>query len=450
MKNCVKQNRKMRLLGLCISALLAFGNVQAATLIEHADVYSVSRAPEPDSAVLIDDGKIVALGAVALERAKAISELKRIDATGLRLYPGLISAHSSLGLLEIEATRATVDTSEVGPVNANIRAQVGINADSEFIEVARAGGVLSLLSVPSVSQGGLFAGQSTLINLRGWNYEEMTISPTVAMHLYLPSTRLPPWLPPPILAQAKQAAADSLVQLEKTMQEAKSYQAKAADDSADPDLRLRALQPMLSGKQPLFIHADDVEQIRLALDFTAKHGLKWTLVGGFDAWRLAAELKAANVPVILGSPFNTPYRRSEGYDVAYSAAGKLEKAGLLFAIAADGGGMNAALEKNLSHLAAHGVAYGLSEQRALRAITLDAAQILGVSERLGSIDLGKDANLILTRGDVLELTTPVVGVFIAGEQQPMGSRHTQLCERYQTRYGTAKGESCAVPSASTP
>ena len=349
---------KPRLLGFCISTLLALGSAHAATLIENADVYSVSRAPEPNSAVLIDGGKIVALGAPALERAKSMSDVERVDATGMRLYPGLISAHSSLGLLEIEAIRASVDTSEVGPVNANVRAQVGINADSEFIEVARAGGVLSVLSVPSVSQGGLFAGQSALINLRGWNYEEMTVLPTVAMHLYWPSTRLPAWLPPPILAQAKQAAADSLVQLEKTMQEAKSYQAKATDDASDPDLRLRALQPMLSGKQPLFIHAEDVEQIRSALDFGNKHGLKWTLVGGYDAWRMAAELKAANVSVIMGSPFNTPYRRSEGYDVAYSAGAKLEQAGVLFAIAADGGGMNASLEKNLSHLAAHGVAYG--------------------------------------------------------------------------------------------
>lgn len=447
MKNSVKQILKPSLLGLCISALLALSSANAATLIEHADVYSIARAPEPNTAVLVDGGKIVALGAQALEQAKSISDLERVDGTGLRLYPGLISAHSSLGLLEIEAMRASVDTSEVGPVNANVRAQVGINADSEFIEVARAGGVLSVLSVPSVGQGGLFAGQSALINLRGWNYEEMTVVPTVAMHLYWPSTRLPAWLPPPILAQAKQAAADSLLQLEKTMQEAKSYQAKASNDAADPDLRLRALLPMLSGKQPLFIHADDVEQIRSALDFTAKHGLKWTLVGGFDAWRLAAELKAANVSVILGSPFNTPFRRSEGYDVAYSAASKLERAGLRFAIAADGGGMNAALEKNLSHLAAHSVAYGLSEERALRAITLDAAAILGVSERLGSIEVGKDANLILTRGDVLELATPVVSVFIAGEKQAMGSRHTRLCERYQSRYGTAKGESCATPAA---
>lgn len=437
---------KPSLLALSVCTLLAIGGAHAATLIEHADVYSVSRAPEANTAVLIDGGKIVALGSQALEQAKSISNLERVDATGLRLYPGLISAHSSLGLLEIEAMRASVDTAEVGPDNANVRAQVAINADSEFIEVARAGGVLSVLSVPSVGQGGLFAGQSALINLRGWNYEEMTVSPAVAMHLYWPSTRLPPWLPPPVLAQAKQAAADSLVQLEKIMQEAKSYQAKANDDAANPDLRLRALMPMLDGKQPLFIHADDVEQIRAALDFTAKHGLKWTLVGGFDAWRLAAELKAANVSVILGSPFNTPYRRSEGYDVAYSAAGKLEKAGLRFAIAADGGGMNAALEKNLSHLAAQSVAFGLSEARALRAITLDAAEILGISERLGSIDPGKDANFILTRGDVLELATPVISVYIAGEKQAMTSRHSRLCERYQTRYGTAKGESCATPA----
>jgi imidazolonepropionase-like amidohydrolase len=410
----------------------------AGTLIEHSDVYPVSRAVMRDTAVLIDGGKIKAIGTAAT--AQADDKTTRIDATGLRLYPGLISANSSLGLVEIEAVRATVDTAETGGVNPNVRAQIAVHADSELLPVARAGGVLSALSVP---QGQLIAGQSALINLSGWNYEEMTIKPAVAMHLYWPSARLPPWLPKPAIAQATQAALDNLALLETTFVSAQAYQAKAAIAGHPQDLRLAALLPVLNGTLPLFIHANELTQIRQAMAFCAKHRLKFTLVGALDAWRVAAELKAAGVDVILGSPFNLPLRRSESYDVFYRAAAKLNAAGVKVAIAGDGGGMDASLEKNLSYLAAQAAAFGLPEDIALRAVTLSAAEILGVSNRLGSIDLGKDANLILADGDILEITSKVKRIFIGGVDTAMTTRHTELCARYQSRYGANHGDSSA-------
>lgn len=413
----------------------------AATLIEHADVYPVSRAVLLDTAVLIDEGKIKAIGADALAQAGSAT---RVDATGLRLYPGLISANSSLGLIEIAAVRATVDTAEVGAINPNARAQIAVHADSDLLPVARAGGVLTALSVP---RGELIAGQSALINLSGWNYEEMTVKPSVAMHLYWPSTRLPDWLPKPAIEQAMKAALDNLALLDATFNEAIAYRAKAdlpAAKRGQQDLRLQALQPVLKGELPLFIHVNELAQIRGALAFAAKYKLKLTLVGALDAWRVANELKAANVPVILGSPFNLPLRRSESYDVIYSAAAKLNAAGVKIAIAGDGGGMDASLEKNIAYLAAQAAAFGLPPEQALRSITLSAAEILGVSDRLGSIDVGKDANLILVRGDVLEITSPIKRIFIAGIDTPMTSRHTELCQRYQGRYGVKNGDVCTV------
>ncbi len=410
----------------------------AATLIEHADVYPVSRAVMMDTAVLIDAGKIKAIGADALTQAGSAT---RVDATGLRLYPGLISANSSLGLIEIEAVRATVDTAEVGAVNPNALAQVAVHADSDLLPVARAGGVLTALSVP---RGDLIAGQSALINLAGWNYEDMTVKPSVAMHIYWPSVRMPAWLPKPVIEQATKAAAENLRVLDATFGDAIAYRAKAkANQAGARDLRLEALQPVLNGELPLFIHANELTQIRGALAFAAKYKLKLTLVGALDGWRVADELKAANVQVILGSPFNAPMRRSESYDVQYSAAAKLNAAGVKIAIAGDGGGMDASLEKNLAYLAAQSAAFGLPADQALRAITLSAAEILGVSDRLGSIDVGKDANLILVRGDVLEITSPIRRIFIAGVDTPMTSRHTELCERYQGRYGIENGDVCS-------
>ena len=411
----------------------------AATLIEHADVYPVSGAVLTDTAVLIDAGKIKAIGADASAQAGSAT---RIDATGLRLYPGLISANSSLGLIEIQAVRATIDTAEVGSINPNARAQIAVHADSELLPVARAGGVLTALSVP---RGDLIAGQSALINLSGWNYEEMTLKPAVAMHIYWPSTRMPDWLPKPAIEQALKAAAENLRILEAAFDDALAYRAKAALPNAkdrQQDLRLEALQPVLKGELPLFIHANELTQIRGALSFAAKYKLKLTLVGALDAWRVADELKAANVQVILGSPFNLPMRRSESYDVLYSAAAKLNAAGVKIAIAGDGGGMDASLEKNIAYLAAQAAAFGLPADQALRAVTLSAAEILGVSDRLGSIEVGKDANLILVRGDVLEITSPIKRIFIAGVDTSMTSRHTELCERYQGRYGSKNGDVC--------
>ena len=432
----------MKRMTLALQAAAIFGVIAApqfacaATLIEHADVYPVSRAVLVDTAVLIEVGKIKAIGAQALAQAGSAT---RIDATGLRLYPGLISANSSLGLIEIEAVRATVDTAEVGAVNPNARAQIAVHADSDLLPVARAGGVLTALSVP---RGNLIAGQSALINLSGWNYEEMTVKPAVAMHIYWPSTRLPDWLPKPAIEQALKAAAENLRVLDASFAEAIAYRAKQALPQATHDLRLEALQPVLSGDLPLFIHANELTQIRGALTFAAKYKLKVTLVGALDAWRVADELKAANVQVILGSPFNLPMRRSESYDVLYSAAAKLHAAGVKIAIAGDGGGMDASLEKNIAYLAAQAAAFGLAPAQALRAITLSAAEILGVSDRLGSIDVGKDANLILVRGDILEITSPIQRIFIAGIDTPMSSRHSKLCERYQGRYGVENGDVC--------
>jgi imidazolonepropionase-like amidohydrolase len=418
----------------------------AATLIEHADVYAVSAPMQANTAVLIDGGKIVAIGAAASARG---TDATRIDATGLRLYPGLISAHSSLGLLEVEAIRASVDTAEVGAINPNVRAQIAVHADSALIPVARGGGVLSVLATPAAGNGGLIAGQSALMNMAGWTYEEMTVKASVAMHLYWPSTRLPPWLPKPMIAQAEKAATENLAALEETFTQAKAYRAKAAQSGQPQDLRLAALLPVLSREQPLFIHADDVTQLRSALAFCTRQTLRCTLVGGLDAWRMVAEIKAANVAVILGSPYNNPTRRSEGFDAIYSAAAKLAAANVPFAIAGDGGGMAASLEKNLAYLAAQSAAFGLAPEQALRAITLSPAEILGVEKRLGSIEVGKDANLLLVQGDILEIASPIKRIFIAGVDTPLTSHHTELCQRYQARYRTNAEASvpsaCAVP-----
>ncbi len=419
------------------AALFMCANAFAATLIDNVDVYAVSQGPQMKSAVLIESGKIKAIGEPARTQA---GDATRIDGTGMRLYPGLIAANSQIGLIEVEAVRATVDTSEVGSINSNARAVTAIHPDSILFPVARAAGVLSALSVPTTGEG-VIAGQSALINTQGWTIEEMSVKPSVAMHIYWPSTRLPPWLPAAMRDGAKKAAVENVASLERAFEQAKLYLDKSKLSAIAPDLRLQALLPVVRGEQPIFVHTEDVAQIRGALSFAQKHKLKMTLVGALDAWRVAEQIKSQNVSVILGSPFNLPMRRSDGYDSIYGAAAKLHAAGVKFAIAGDGGGMSASLEKSLPHYAAHAAAYGLPHDVALRAITLSPAEILGVADRLGSIEVGKDANLVLADGDILEIQTRVRQAFIAGESVDLSSVHTELCNRYQSRY-PVKRDAC--------
>jgi imidazolonepropionase-like amidohydrolase len=352
------------------------------------------------------------------------------------VYPGFISANSTLGLVEIEAVRATVDTAEVGPINPNVRAHTSINADSELINVARAGGVLTALSVPQAGGDGLIAGQSALLRLDGWNWEQMTIKAPIALHVYWPNSNIPDWLPKPIIEQAKKSAAENLMRVDEAFSAARAYDtAKRADKIRENDSRWDAMQNVFNNSLPVFIHANELTQIRQSLEFMRKQKLHWTLVGGLDAWRMAEELKRDGVAVILGSPYNSPDRRSEAYDVHYSAAAALQAAGIRFAMAGDASGMDTALEKNLPYLAAQAVAFGLDREVALRAITLSAAEILGVADKLGSLDAGKNATLFIADGDPLDIRTHIERAFIDGVEVDLSNKHTRLYERYQKKYG---------------
>jgi imidazolonepropionase-like amidohydrolase len=411
--------------------------VSAATLLENVDIYSPNQAVRQKTAILFDQERIIAIGEEANRLAAGAT---RIDGKGQRVYPGLINANSSLGLMEVEALRASIDTAEVGENNANARAQIALHADSELIPVARAGGVTHSLSVPD---GGVIAGQSSLMRLSGWTYEELSAQSDLAMHVFWPSTRLPSWLPKAMIEQATKDAANKLLALERAFEQAQVYAKRSpGQNEALADPRLAALQKVLNGQQKLFVHANEIAQIRAALNFAERFKLRITLVGAQDAWRLADELKARNVSVILGSPFSAPMRRSEGFDATYGASAKLAKAGVRFAIATDLGGMDAALIKNLPYLAGHAAAYGLSDEQALHAMTLGPAEILGVADRMGSIEVGKQANLIVTDGDILEIQTRVHQMFIDGQVIALDSKHDGLCQRYQGRYRTVARDAC--------
>lgn len=418
------------LLAALLSAISA--PLWSATLYVGAKLHPVSAPVIENGQMLVDGGKIVAIGSDLSAQAAGA---ERVDLSGRWVVPAFITANTAMGLTEIETVRGSVDMAEIGAVNANARAEVAVNAESELLPVARANGVLYAHVVPQVSEGGVIAGQSALIRLQGWTWEDMTVRSGVGLHLVWPSSRLPPWLPATMREEALKGAKLALGNINKAFDQAQAYeQAAQAGTQSGTDARLEAMRAVLEGKQRLYIHAVELKQIREVLDFTRERKLKFTLVGGQDAWRVAEELKAREVPVILHGPFDLPLRRHEGFDTTYANAARLHAAGVRFAIASDGSGFAATLERNLPYAAAQAVSFGLPWDQGLRAITLAPAELLGVADRLGSLEAGKDASFVVTDGDPLDVRSRVLAAYLNGEALDLSSKHTRLRDKYKGKY----------------
>jgi imidazolonepropionase-like amidohydrolase len=407
-------------------------------------VHTVSGGTLDDATVLIEDGKIVAVG----EQISVPEGAERVDISGYHVYPGLIAANTALGLTEIGSVRGTLDVEETGNLNPNARAMVAINADSELIPVTRANGILTVLTATG---GGVLSGTSVIWNLDGWNWEEMTIKEPAALHLRWPSMVYQhSWWRPQTEEEQKKQREKSLADLRRAFDDARAY-VKAREGAREVralhkvDVRWEAMAPALRREIPVFVHADEYVQIESALDFAKAQELDIVLVGGTDAWRLADRLVAEDVPVIVENVLAMPRRSWEPYDAAFTVASKLHEAGVEFCISTGGSRFSAANMRNLPYHAAMASAFGLPEEEALKAVTLYPARILGVDDRLGSIEPGKDATLIVTDGDPLEIRTRVHRAWIRGRPTDLSSRHTRLYERYRNRPRRDGSESRLVP-----
>lgn len=400
-----------------------------AIALKGATIHPVSGPDIASGTIVFDNGKITAIGAeVAIPEGAEI-----IDATGKHVYPGLINAHTVLGLVEIGAVRATLDVAESGAINPNVRSITSVNPDSELIPVARSNGILTALSVP---EGGLISGQSAVLRLDGWTPEEMTVKSPTAMHLRWPNLKIDRG------PRARKSVKDQQKEIDKAQKQirdafqiARSYWQARKNPAPDfkSDLRWEALMPIFDGKLPLFVHAGTLAQMEAALAWAKEAQLKVVLVGGNDAWRIAPQLKESDTAVILGPTTTLPPRRDDGYDSSWSNAAKLHEAGVRFCIASDGRGAETN-ERNVGYEAGMAAAYGLPKEEALKAVTLYPAQILGVADRLGSLEAGKAATLILTNGDPLDLPTQVEAAFIDGRKIDLSNRQTQLRDKYREKY----------------
>lgn len=401
-------------------------------LLEGATLHPLTGAAIRNGFLLLDDGKIVSVGASRPELAPGT---ETVDVSGRHIYPGLISPNSAVGLIEIPSVRGTVDTAETGPVNANVRAEVAVNPDSEVVPVTRANGVLTVHAVPKVSSGGVIAGRSALIELDGWTWEEMTHTANVGLHVFWPPNRPSPFAPQQDDAEFQKARAKRIKIIEDAFDRADAYvSARSADPNLPIDLNLEAMGLAIRGEQRVFLHANDLVEIEGALNLASQYNLSAVLVGGYDAEKITSRLKAMNVPVIVAGVHRLPLRRFDPENAPFTLANRLRLAGIEFAISRSGSAFTSAHERNLPYEAAMAAAHGLPPEEALKAITLYAARILGVEDRLGSLSEGKDATVIVTDGDPLEVTTNVVAAYIRGKRLDLTSRHTRLYEKYQQRY----------------
>ncbi len=408
----------------------------ATIVIKNARIVPITAPDIERGTVVIRNGRIAAVGAHVSIPGRA----RIIDARGLAVYPGMIDSGTRLGLVEIGAVRATIDTTELGEFNPHMRAIIAIHPESELIPVARVNGITTVVSKPS---GGIFSGQAALINLDGWTWEEMELKAPVGIVFNYPSIRSGRFFDFSTFQfkersyqKAKKERDEKLKKIRKLLDDARAYakakEARATDPSLPPlktDHVLEALIPVIRGEWPFIVEANLERDIKSAIAFAEEQNVRIVLSGGADAWKVASLLKEKNIPVILGPILRLPQREDEPYDQPFTTAKTLYEAGVLFAFQTN----DAANVRNLPYHAAMCVAYGLPREEALKALTINPAKIWGVADMVGSIEVGKLANIVVWDGDPLEIRSQVKYLFIKGRQIPLTTKHTELYERYRNR-----------------
>ena len=421
----------MRLAGLLalFGATVWVGEAETF-LLRNVDVYPVAGPELKGGSILVRNGIIVDIGA----NVAAPKGIRVIDGKGLRAYPGMIDSGTQLGLSEISDIRATVDTAELGVFMPQLRALVAVNPESEHFPVVRANGITSVVTFPSSSgparSGGerqIITGQAALIHTDGWTWEEMGVNRSAALHLIFPA------LPrnQTGFAEAKRLYDRQLQQIEDFFEQARHYQtAKAASGPGfKPDLKLEAMLPLLDGRVPMAITATRESAILEAIKFADKQRVRMILLQPRELGKAAQELKARNIPVILGKTLELPLDEDDPYDSSFTLPREAFRAGLKIAF----GTFDNQFVRDLPYNAATAVAYGLPYQEALKAVTLNPAEIWGAGSQVGSLEKSKWADLILATGDPLETQTGIKALFIKGKQVDLSNRQTRLYEKYLNR-----------------
>ena len=408
------------------------------TFIKNATIHVGNGKVIENGSIKISNGKIEQVGA---DISVPPGDANVVDAKGKHVYPGLILPVSNLGLIEVSAVRATTDVRELGEMNASVRTIVAYNADSKVINTLRSNGILLANIVP---QGSLIAGSSSVVQLDAWNWEDAAYKTDAGIHLYMPSLIPRPRFggtgsaggsdPQQTQPDPVKEGLDKIEQVKTFFSEAKAYHTAEAHE--ETNLKFAAVKGLYNKAQKLYVHANTVKQMLVALDFRTEFGFDIVIVGGSESWQIADLLKQNDVSVILQQSHSLPAMKDDDIDQPYKTAAILQKAGVLFSISDDDAGTRG---RNLPFNAGTAAAYGLTKEEALQSITLNAAKILGVEDKTGSIEPGKDANIVISEGDILDMRSSIItDAFIQGRKIDLTDKHKQLYERYNQKYNLKK------------
>lgn len=388
-----------------------------------------------NTTIQVSNGKIVKMGAGL---PVPMDDVKVFDAKGKHVYPGLILPSTDLGLKEIgSGVRGSNDYAELGEYNPNVRSIVAYNTDSKITGTLRANGILLASVTP---EGGVISGSSSVVQLDAWNWEDAAYKMDGGIHVNLPSFIVrfgrrggggfPGGFGGPQGDPVKQAL-DKVEEIKNFFREAKAYLQEATHK--ETNLKLESVRGLFDKKQKLFVHGDQVKQMLVAIDFVKEFGFDVVIVGGSESFQIADLLKQNNIAVILGSEHALPSMEDDDVDQPFKTPAMLQKAGVLFAL---NDTHDESRYRNLSFNAGTAATYGLSKEEALQAITLNAARILGVDAKTGSLEVGKDANIVICDGDILDMKSSNVSkAFIQGRDVSLDNKQKQLYERYKYKYG---------------
>jgi len=437
----------MKKVGLLLScALTAFGAANDTFFIRNVDVYPVSGKEMNGVSVLVQDGKIAEIG--KLTPAKGI---KIVEGKGLRVYPGMIDSATNLGLGEIESIRESVDTGEIGEFMPQLKALSAVNPESEHLGVVRVNGITSAITMPGATggRGGgarqFISGTAAMIHLSGYTWEEMEVSRAAAIQLNFPTIGgrggRGGGVPAEVAdlfggdagntANARRTYDEGIKKINDFFDEARRYKAAKVAKLAGMkvDLKLEAMIPVLDGKVPVAVSAASAESIHDAILFGDRQHVRIVILGPREVGPFLPELKQRNIPVVLGRVLALPQHEDDSYDDAMTLAGRFYKAGVKIAF----GTFTNQFVRNLPFEAANAVAFGLPQEEALKAVTINPAEIWGLSDKIGSVERGKYADLLITNGDPLDVRTKIEHLYIKGQEVPLTNKQTRLYEKYLGR-----------------
>jgi imidazolonepropionase-like amidohydrolase len=389
----------------------------------HGTIHTGTGEIIEDGIVVISGGKVVNVG-----KYSAIADAKIIDCSGKQVYPGLITPVTDLGLNEINAVRSTQDNYELGENNSNIRSLIAYNTDSKVINTLRSNGILLANIVPN---GGIISGASSVVQLDAWNWEDAAYKTDGGIHFRMPSLANIPARYGGGGSDALKAANERIEKIRSFLREAKAYYTEAKHEHTN--VKFEAVKGLFDQSKTFFVHCELVKEMLVAVSFAKEFNFRTVIVGGTDSWLITDYLKENNIAVILEEMHSLPVTQDDDVNLPYKTPYLLQQAGVLFAISDTHGETRG---RNLMFNAGTAAAWGLTKEQALQAITLNAAKILGVDATTGSIEKGKDGNIVVSDGDILDMkTSKVVYAFIQGRQINLDDKHKQLNEKFKYKYG---------------